>query len=183
MGRFLISLLALAGACSPSFAQFQGPGPYQRPQTNPYARPVFSPYLNLLRGGANPAVNYFGLVRPEIDFRNNLQSLQQQVNAQYATTAADENAAAALGTGHLTQFNNLSHYFNYQGGAATGTGTRRPGIVTPTIPTGSQLNQPNVGGAAGPKRSEERRVGKECVSCCVDLGGRRIIQAEDGIRD
>lgn len=32
-------------------------------------------------------------------------------------------------------------------------------------------------------RSEERRVGKECVRMCVDLGGRRIIQAEDGIRD
>lgn len=33
------------------------------------------------------------------------------------------------------------------------------------------------------RRSEERRVGKECPSKCVDLGGRRIIQAEDGIRD
>lgn len=32
-------------------------------------------------------------------------------------------------------------------------------------------------------RSEERRVGKECYVCGVDLGGRRIIQAEDGIRD
>lgn len=32
-------------------------------------------------------------------------------------------------------------------------------------------------------RSEERRVGKECYICGVDLGGRRIIQAEDGIRD
>lgn len=32
-------------------------------------------------------------------------------------------------------------------------------------------------------RSEERRVGKECLTKCVDLGGRRIIQAEDGIRD
>lgn len=32
-------------------------------------------------------------------------------------------------------------------------------------------------------RSEERRVGKECLECRVDLGGRRIIQAEDGIRD
>lgn len=33
------------------------------------------------------------------------------------------------------------------------------------------------------ERSEERRVGKECRVLCVDLGGRRIIQAEDGIRD
>lgn len=32
-------------------------------------------------------------------------------------------------------------------------------------------------------RSEERRVGKECRLTGVDLGGRRIIQAEDGIRD
>lgn len=34
-----------------------------------------------------------------------------------------------------------------------------------------------------PPRSEERRVGKECWQNGVDLGGRRIIQAEDGIRD
>lgn len=33
------------------------------------------------------------------------------------------------------------------------------------------------------ERSEERRVGKECPPLGVDLGGRRIIQAEDGIRD
>lgn len=33
------------------------------------------------------------------------------------------------------------------------------------------------------QRSEERRVGKECIQWRVDLGGRRIIQAEDGIRD
>lgn len=35
----------------------------------------------------------------------------------------------------------------------------------------------------GCRRSEERRVGKECELLGVDLGGRRIIQAEDGIRD
>lgn len=35
----------------------------------------------------------------------------------------------------------------------------------------------------GYDRSEERRVGKECEDVSVDLGGRRIIQAEDGIRD
>lgn len=32
-------------------------------------RPAFSPYLNLLRGGNTTLFNYYGLVRPEQDFR------------------------------------------------------------------------------------------------------------------
>ena len=148
MKRILLSSLALlAWLVLPAalFAQ----GPYQRPQTNPYARPVFSPYLNLLRSGSNPAINYYGLVRPEIDFRNSINSLQQQVNAQYAATAGEE-TPGAIGTGHSTQFGNLSHYFNYQGGAQGG---RRPGasVITPTIPTGGQS-----GGAAGQKPARTR---------------------------
>jgi hypothetical protein len=33
------------------------------------ARPAFSPYLNLLRRGNSTLSNYYGLVRPELDFR------------------------------------------------------------------------------------------------------------------
>ena len=75
MRRILLTLLVAMGWMGVADClQAQGPGPYTRPQTgNPYAQPVFSPYLNLLRRGTNPAVNYYGLVRPEIDFRNSLQ--------------------------------------------------------------------------------------------------------------
>src|SRR6266849_4481527 len=41
--------------------------------------PGASPYLNLLRSGSSQAVNYYGLVRPQTDFRNSIQGLQQQV--------------------------------------------------------------------------------------------------------
>src|SRR5438105_3422455 len=41
-------------------------------------RPTFSPYLNLARRDSSPALNYYGLVRPQIATQNNIQSLQQQ---------------------------------------------------------------------------------------------------------
>jgi hypothetical protein len=151
MNRFLLPVLtASAFFLTPILARAQAPAPYNRPQTNPFARPVFSPYLNLLRGGTNPAINYYGLVRPEIDFRNSILGLQQQVDAQAAATATAE-GAGALGTGHPTQFNNLSHYFNYQGGP----GPRRPGagpaVTAPTYGTGGRQQ-----GATGPQPARTR---------------------------
>lgn len=62
---------------------------------------------------------------------------------------------------------------------------RKEGITTPII-IFSYLNPLLAFGLkqfAKKARSEERRVGKECKVRGVDLGGRRIIQAEDGIRD
>src|SRR5262245_12524565 len=50
---------------------------YPQPTPNPYARPVVSPYLNLARGG-NPAINYFGLTKPQLDFNKQVQLQQQQ---------------------------------------------------------------------------------------------------------
>src|SRR5262245_22987143 len=133
MNRILLtSLIGCAWMLLPASLFAQGPAPYVRPQTNPYARPVFSPYLNLLRSGSNPAINDYGIVRPEIEFRSGILSLQQQVTAQANTIAADE-AATLPGTGHTTQFGNLSHYFNYQG---AGQGLRRASgpAVTGTQP-------------------------------------------------
>jgi hypothetical protein len=84
----------------------------QPPAPRPPARqstPSFSPYLNLLRGG-NPAINYYGLVRPELEFRGAIRQLQQQVE-----TIPGQGLPAAAGqlppTGHPVQFMNLSHYY------------------------------------------------------------------------
>src|SRR5262245_21876578 len=44
-------------------------------------RPVYSPYLNLNRSGGTLAQNYYGLVRPEIEFRNNVNQLRRDTQA------------------------------------------------------------------------------------------------------
>src|SRR3954470_3145415 len=85
-------------------------GPYVQPQTtNPYARPTISPYLNMVRPGANPALNYFGLVRPQIQTSRALQAFQQELLPVAGGLApAVEQAGAASSplpsTGHTTSF-------------------------------------------------------------------------------
>jgi hypothetical protein len=124
MTRFVLiaglGLLAVAGRAS---AQF---GPTQL--NNPYVRPAISPYLNLNQGGGvgNLANNYYNLVKPQINTRRELQSLQQQVQQQQLApqlgtnlTEDDGLMATYAVTGHPSQFMNTSHYFGQ-----TGTGVR-----------------------------------------------------------
>ena len=40
---------------------------------------AFSPYLNLLRGGNSTLLNYYGLVRPEQEFRQANQQFQSSL--------------------------------------------------------------------------------------------------------
>ena len=60
-------VIALMFSAETAHAQPPVPGGYVRP-------PSFSPYLNLVRGGSS-TLNYFGLVRPEVQFRNSLLNL------------------------------------------------------------------------------------------------------------
>src|SRR5216684_7044894 len=81
MTRFVFTSLALAVLASAARAQpgttpynlnIYGPGlvsPYNSSFTRP--GPNLSPYLNLLRGGGNPAANYYLGVIPEVERRNN----------------------------------------------------------------------------------------------------------------
>jgi hypothetical protein len=109
-------LLGGVGGVAPS-AHAQG---YVRPQTNPFPKPAVSPYLNLLRGG-NPAINYYGLVRPQEDTATALLQLQQQQQQQMANQALLAAGDPTLPvTGHPTRFFNYSHYFFNQGGGPAG---------------------------------------------------------------
>ncbi|QDU24156.1 hypothetical protein [Urbifossiella limnaea] len=107
-------------------------------------RPSFSPYLNLLRSGS-PALNYYGLVRPDQQFRQSITNLQGSVaaNQQAIGGLQSEVEVGAPVTGHPTQFLNYGGYFlnsgpgsvggggpaNFQpGGQAGGVMTGRPGI-------------------------------------------------------
>jgi hypothetical protein len=84
----------------------------------PY-RPPVSPYLNLVRPG-NPGLNYYNLVRPQVEFGNSIVGLQQQVGALGTEVALEAQGQTTFPTtGHPTTFGNYSHYF--PGLAAPGT--------------------------------------------------------------
>ena len=157
---FLTAALALVTA-SAGFAQPIPPGGL--PQ-----RPAFSPYLNLLNGGASPALNYFGLVVPQQQFQQQFGQLQQQITTANGDFQAlqQQNRQLANGlinaylpqTGNVAVFNNTGNYFNRIGGGAgggIGGGGGRPGGGTqPSFarqaPTGgSGMNLPPLGGGAG----------------------------------
>jgi hypothetical protein len=124
--------LAFLWAAGPAWAQVYNPGAYPRP--------VVSPYINLLRGNVNPAINYYGIVRPEIDFRRSLIGLQGQLTAEQQAVAAQEQYGVQPFTGHATFFRNYSHYFAAPAGQniaigprAGSTAPQRP--ATPTTQT------------------------------------------------
>jgi hypothetical protein len=96
----------VAGAGSPALAQTPFGG-------NLYQPPV-SPYLNILRTGAPPALNYYNIVQPQFQFGNQISQLQM---------SQQQLPGAALGTttGHPVQFGSYLHY--YSRGIGVGTGT------------------------------------------------------------
>lgn len=107
MKRFLLSAagLILAGAAwaQPPARAGLPPGPSLGSGT--------SPYLNLLNRNANPAITYYGIVRPQFDTANSIQRLQEQSTANtQAVTAVGELAAPE--TGHAVGFMTQSRYFN-----------------------------------------------------------------------
>lgn len=133
MKRLLIVLglfgLVLVYAPAPAWAQ-----PYNQPgNLNPYARPVTSPYLNLLnRQGNIPAVNYYGIVRPEIAFRNSIQQLRQQDAQIQQNVNGLEEAATLPVTGHTSGFMNYRSFFMTMG--RPGAGATAPITAAPTRP-------------------------------------------------
>src|SRR5438552_2564582 len=101
MGRFgfafLASVVLSVFAAGPARAQ----GPPPRPM--PTQSPTVSPYLNLARPGA-PALNYYNLVRPQTEFRNDVQRLRQDLTSSQQTVAEVDAALTLPGTGHATRF-------------------------------------------------------------------------------
>jgi hypothetical protein len=148
LGALIVVLTGLVG--SRASAQYF-PGP-RYPTYNPYSRPTYSPYLNLLRSG-NPAVNYYGLVRPEQDTRLNFLQLQQNL---YTQSSSYDAALDTLITGNRGSFLNYQRYFqNNRGpgvalpggsalgalGAAPQAGTRGAGVGT----SGAGYGRSNIG--------------------------------------
>jgi hypothetical protein len=105
-----LTALLLTLAATPAWAQVPryGVQTYQ-----PYSHPVMSPYLNMARGG-NAAINYFGLVVPQIQAQQAIQGLRQDVN--YNTALEMQQLAApgvvtSLTTGTPARFGSHWGYF------------------------------------------------------------------------
>jgi hypothetical protein len=143
-------LLGIAiGALSTTAAEAQYPGQLYGPPGIP--GPAVSPYLSLSRTfgagtggigsglgtfGGNPALNYYGFVRPQFAFRNSLFGLQSQVTGLGTAVAGGQGGFADpygfYSTGHFALFNNYSHYYYYPltgYGGSYGTGYGRPGFA------------------------------------------------------
>jgi hypothetical protein len=135
-----LSIVLSAGAI-PAAAQVAGvPGAYRGPiGLGGVASPAYPSYLNLLRAGNPLFANYYGLVRPELTWRQSVQNLQLQTtsNQQSITTLETQGIP---GTGHGTMFLNTSHYFYNRGTASPGQAF--PGRTTTAQQQPAQLQQP-----------------------------------------
>lgn len=143
---FVVGVVGVLAAIAPAVAQ-----PPAAP-AGPALQPPFSPYLNLARRNSSPAINYFGIVRPQMRLSNQLQTLQTQVNQPSPFDAAGQ-TEQQLVTGNPFGFQNYRAYFQNQytaGGFAVGVGGRgpAPGAASPAGaggPIGLQFTpQPNV---------------------------------------
>ena len=100
-GAVVAATLAAAGAAA-------------QPPRGPNLPPAFSPYLNLARPGADAAVNYYGIVRPQVQATAAIQALQAGplLPNPFAggANAADQPAV----TGNPFGFQNSRLYFQNQ---------------------------------------------------------------------
>jgi hypothetical protein len=115
-------LLTLGGhrACA-QYGPYGGGG-LGRPGYGGITNPPYSPYLNLLRPGGSTLQNYYGLVRPELDFRGGIGGLQQGLATTNQALGGLQYASGLLTTGHPTQFLNTGGYFLSSGTAGAGGG-------------------------------------------------------------
>lgn len=145
----LITLACLLGTGESARAQYAG---------NPYSRPRVSPYINLLRGGSGPAINYYGIVRPEIEARAGIFEAQQQAQLnQQAISGMQSSGRETLITGRVAGFQNHMSYFQNYGGAVQGA----VGIPGGGLAGGAARTGGVVGGAG---RTGGRPVGGSPLS-------------------
>jgi hypothetical protein len=122
-----------------AFSQARAQIGYPGPAGTPFSRPVVSPYINLLRAGNPTAVNYYGIVRPQLQYNSSIQQLQQQTASNRAALGEVEAAVGVPATGHSTAFLNYSHYFPLAGnqlGSAQSSVSRRSNAGAPTARPG-----------------------------------------------
>jgi hypothetical protein len=135
-------LLAVLATLPCAAAQSPPPGP----AVGGAPRPPISPYLNLLRRGGSVSNNYFNLVRPEFEFRNNIQRLQQdQTQLERRVDSGTQGAAGLPATGHSVQFMNTSHYFGTRSGGGATSRYNAPVLTQPVPSMAVPVGAPVIG--------------------------------------
>jgi hypothetical protein len=139
------AVLGLTGVGSAA-AQFY-PRPTPPPNYGVGFRPGLSPYLNITRGGSDPATNYFLQTLPEFQRRYNAQVFQEDITDLYARERlADERLPVIrrpVPSGTYSLVNNTGGYFNNTYNYF-GTGAR---IQAPIIRPGTYSPPPRTPGA------------------------------------
>ena len=128
----ILAVTALYLSAATAGAQPLGPraAPFQ-------SGPTVSPYLNLLRGQGLPAVNYYGIVRPQFDTNARFRALGQ-TGLQSAATPAEPDGQFIPTTGLSAGFMNHGSFFMTTGGGGTARPSRGPvGGAFGMAPTGS----------------------------------------------
>lgn len=155
-------------------------GSAQPQPTGGPAAPQFGSYLNLINRGGSPALNYFGIVRPQQQLAqqaNQIQTQQRQLSANQQQLGQELNAAEygiygqsvfgtnrnLRGTGYIPTFNNTGHYFSTNpalggggGGLRGGGGGVSGGQVGPRAPFAGAASV-GAGGGRGGASSGARR--------------------------
>ncbi|HEV3257614.1 MAG TPA: hypothetical protein VG013_12080 [Gemmataceae bacterium] len=146
--RMVFSVVGLLAALAPS-AQAQ----YNRPVTNPYQQPAFSPWLNLTRPGGSAFTNYYGFVRPQLDFASGLTQLGQQQALLQQNVANLDQATGQLITGTRSSFMTHRRYFMNNGSGGVGTGLGLGGgagyAAGRGLGAGAGAQRGGMGGGAG----------------------------------
>jgi hypothetical protein len=138
-------LACLAGLLSLGTTPRADAQQYIPPPTSPFYRPALSPYLNLGLPGQG-ALNYYGLVRPQLAYNQAIGQLQsqQQLLSSELNAAVNSDPNSQLTTGHAARFFNYSHYYGNRGGA--GSLARTPPTITgPGIIPGARTPRAGFG--------------------------------------
>jgi hypothetical protein len=101
---------------------FAGSSAVQAQQPS-YTNPTVTPWLNLNRFGASPALNYYNLVKPQMNFQAGIGQLQQQNRMDQQSISNLQNGTGAFVTGHQAGFMTQGSYFQtLSGGGGSGAG-------------------------------------------------------------
>jgi hypothetical protein len=137
-----IAAVCLLGSIAPS------PAPAQA--LRPVGTSPVSPYLNLLRPGINPAINYYGTVRPQLSYNAAINTLEQQVAASRVAITAAESAAVPQ-TGHPITFLNYQRFFLNTGASSPFQNVQASAraLGAGSLPGGSAVGTPGARSSYG----------------------------------
>jgi hypothetical protein len=105
----------------------------------PGQRPPVSPYINLGRPQLAPAIDYYGIVRPQLDFRQSLAGINRQVTTNELAIGSLAESRVLPPTGVAGNFNTQYRYFMTRGYYLNQTPTRPGGSFAPQAPGRGQL--------------------------------------------